>query len=147
MRPTAAALALGLLAAACSPKTGEGSARGERASAPGASLEDATPAPAPLPADFVGDIDARGTEPFWALEIRAGGLKLQRPDHADVTAPNAGPRMAGEAGTFGEAGGPLYATLRIQSCSDGMSDKQYPMAAEVRVDGETLRGCAAPAGG
>jgi uncharacterized membrane protein len=34
-------------------------------------------------------------------------------------------------------------TLRKQDCSDGMSDRTYPWAAEVVFKGETLRGCAA----
>jgi len=31
-----------------------------------------------------------------------------------------------------------------QGCSDGMSDKTYPMDAVLRVDGETRNGCAEP---
>jgi uncharacterized membrane protein len=37
--------------------------------------------------------------------------------------------------------------LRIRpapGCSDGMSDRRYPSAAELLVDGERRQGCAAP---
>jgi uncharacterized membrane protein len=33
-------------------------------------------------------------------------------------------------------------TLRATECSDGMSDRVYPLEAEVQYKGETLKGCA-----
>jgi len=136
-RTLAAIFAAGLLAA-CTPKGDDGSPALEPADAPTAA------ATAP-PGGFAGAIDARGTEPFWALEIRSGGIKLQRPDHPDLTAPNPGPQAQGDAATWGAAGDPLQVTLGKTACSDGMSDRLYPMAATVQACRETLRGCAAPA--
>jgi uncharacterized membrane protein len=33
-------------------------------------------------------------------------------------------------------------TLRATECSDGMSDRVYPLEAEILYKGETLKGCA-----
>jgi uncharacterized membrane protein len=140
-RSIAVIVAIGLIAAACTPKSDEGAAASEPADAP----KVAATQPAAPPTGFAGAINARGTEPFWSLEIRAGGLQLQRPDHPDVNVPNPGAQAHGDAIVWGAAGDPLRATLRQVACSDGMSDRQYPMSAEVQVGGETLKGCALPA--
>src|SRR4051794_11602090 len=36
------------------------------------------------------EFNLRGTEPFWAMNIRRDGLTLQRPDHPDITVANSG---------------------------------------------------------
>jgi uncharacterized membrane protein len=145
--PLTALWAAGLVLGACSPSNDAGVKAEEPASAPVAAPPAAPPVPAAAaaPADpaFAGDIDARGTEPFWGVQVRAGKLTLTRPDHPDVTAPHQGPRLEGDAAVFGVDG--LRLTLRKGDCSDGMSDNTYPLTAEVVVAGETLKGCAAPA--
>jgi uncharacterized membrane protein len=89
---------------------------------PAAPQDRPTPAPAappPAPAAYAGDFDVRGTEPFWAVEIREGGSTT----------------VDGQA---------LAVTLREDAaCSDGMSDRAYPYAAVVVFGSETWRGCAA----
>jgi uncharacterized membrane protein len=148
MRATVA-LAAVLFVGACSPSNDGGVAAEEPASAPAPAPAAPSPAPpqaaasAPLDPAFAGDINARGTEPFWAVEVRGGSLTLKRPDHPDVTSAHQGAKMEGDAAIVGDAG--LRLTLRKAACSDGMSDVEYPLTAEVVVAGETLKGCAAPA--
>ncbi len=93
-----------------------------------------------------GPYDLKGTEPFWSLAIRRDSLSLSRPDHREVLAVNAGPRLTGKRlvweATAIATGGPLTITLEPSDCSDGMSDTRYPHRATVEFGGETLRGCA-----
>lgn len=145
------ALAALLSLSACSPRNDGGVAAQEPASAPPpAPVASATPPapPAPTPPDplFAGDLDALGTEPFWSVEVRAASLTLKRPDHPDVAVTHGGPEAQGNAAVFsgGQGAGALRLTLRKATCSDGMSDRTYPLTAELEAGGETLKGCAAP---
>ena len=115
--------------------------------APMGSTEEAPPpadAPVTVGPDYSGDFDALGTEPFWNVKVRAAGMTLTRPDQADVGAANPGVRVDGEQGVFDATAGERRLVLRLTpgDCSDGMSDRRYGYAAEVWIDGETLRGCA-----
>ena len=96
--------------------------------------------------DFSKAMDARGTEPFWALSIRGTTLTLTRPDHPLLTATAPGAVIQpNQAAWTGKApgGGDLKITLYASSCSDGMSDRIYAYSAEVEVAGEApLSGCA-----
>jgi uncharacterized membrane protein len=103
-------------------------------------------APKTAVSDFSGDIDARGTEPFWAVKIRGTQLTLSRPDQPDLVAqaPGAAIRPGTAAWTAKTPeGATLKVTLYVSPCSDGMSDLRYPMAAEVALAGVTYSGCAA----
>jgi uncharacterized membrane protein len=95
--------------------------------------------------DLRGDIDARGTEPFWAVEIRADGLRLTGVDLAERTAPNRGVRLRGPTASWTSetAEGQRFSVILADGrCSDGMSDRIYPLSAMVQV-GDTRRvGCA-----
>ncbi len=112
----------------------------------------APPTPGPVAApvqvsDFSKDITALGTEPFWNLAIKGTGFTLTRPDHPDLgfAAPGATIRPGQASWTATAAdGAALEVKLFVSPCSDGMSDRSYPMTAEVAVGGETLRGCAFP---
>ena len=91
-------------------------------------------------------MDARGTEPLWALSIRGTTLTLTRPDHPVLTATAPGaviqPNQAAWTGKLA-GGGDLKITLYASSCSDGMSPRVYAYSAEVEVaDGGLLSGCA-----
>ena len=114
--------------------------------APDVAEQEPAPAAAPAPAatgPFDGEINALGTEPFWAVEIRPGSLKMTRPDAADLVVPNPGPRVE-----FGKAVWPaqgLVVTLTEGQCSDGMSDRTYPWFAEVVAGIDTYKGCATQA--
>lgn len=104
------------------------------------------PADAPATSDFSQPMTAIGTEPFWALTLDGTRLKLSRPDERDLIAQAPGAAIrAGQATWTATAvdGQRLIVTLYISPCSDGMSDRRYPMTAEVTVGpSTTLRGCA-----
>lgn len=115
----------------------------------GASEEATPPADAPAASgpDYSGDIDVLGTEPFWTVRIRSGGVALTRPDHPDVSNANPGVRLDGQQGVWDSNGaregeGRLVVRLTPGVCTDGMSDRVYRFRAEVWIDGETLAGCA-----
>ena len=118
--------------------------------APMGASDGAATAPADAPAstapgpDFSGDFDLVGTEPFWGGAIRPDGLSLTRAGQAEVRADNPGVKV--EDGTGLWNAGALVLTLRAEPCSDGMSDRRYGYRAEVTLDGQALRGCAARPG-
>ncbi|MBA3677533.1 MAG: hypothetical protein H0W74_09050 [Sphingosinicella sp.] len=89
---------------------------------------------------------AVGTEPFWGAQIEGRCVTYSHPEDQDGTrvwtrftpAPNGG-------GTWSGSLGGRHFELIVRSepgCSDGMSDRRYPYAAEVAVNGERRRGCA-----
>ena len=87
-----------------------------------------------------------GTEPFWAVEITPQALTYSGVDRPERTAANPGPVLQGGLASWTTktaAGAPLVVTLTATDCSDGMSDRTYPLAAKVEIGGETLTGCAA----
>ncbi|MGH7028561.1 COG3650 family protein [Brevundimonas sp.] len=87
-----------------------------------------------------------GTEPFWAVEITATGLTYSGVDRPEQKAANPGPALQGTVAiwtTETEAKTPLVVTLTATDCSDGMSDRTYPLTARVEIGGESLTGCAA----
>lgn len=120
-----------LMLAACQPKAA-------KEPAPAASA--ATP-PAAEPGV---SLDARGTEPFWAVKVRPSEILLLRPDHPPLRMSNPGPRITGPQAIWaGRADGePLIVAIWLQDCSDGMSDQKYPFAAEVQAGDQSLKGCA-----
>ncbi len=116
----------------------------------GSSEDSAPPADAPASArapDYAGDFDVVGTEPFWAVKIRAASVVLTRPDSPEVSNANPGVRIDGQQGVWDSSGvvedkGRLVVRLTPGVCTDGMSDRVYRFYAEVWIDGETLKGCA-----
>jgi uncharacterized membrane protein len=139
MRKLSLALAAVALCA-CQPQAPDGSAAPPPADAPVAK-----PA-AGVPSAFEGDIDASGTEPFWGLQIRETQITLIRPDpEPSVVGPNPGPVMQGGKAVWNTTSQekPFKVALAEQpGCSDGMSDRRYPLAAEVMVGELTFKGCA-----
>lgn len=128
-------LVLGLTLAACSD--------------PAPTEAEAPPALAPV---VLGDVDlnqplrALGTEPFWAVEITAQNLTYTAVDAAEVQVPNPGPTVQGTTAVYAAAapdGTALVVTLIATECSDGMSDRVYPLTARVELGAQTLNGCAA----
>ncbi|HJV42865.1 hypothetical protein [Caulobacter sp.] len=105
-------------------------------------------APTAMAADYSGDFDVLGTEPFWSVKVRASVMTLARPDHPDATTARLDTRVEGEVGVFDAPMGEHRLVLRLipGECSDGMSDRRYDYFAEVTVDGETLKGCASRPG-
>lgn len=98
---------------------------------------------AAAPAEFQADFSARGTEPFWRIDIKGGEIRLTRPDVPELVATNAGlAALGGRAVWTAQAGQTaVVATLVRGDCSDGMSDLKYPYTAEVKVGDLTLKGC------
>ena len=115
--------------------------------------EDPSPAPAPAEPELtLGGVNlneplrALGTEPFWAVNIGDQGLVYSGVDRPEQTAPNDGPQVAGTTAMWRgqtEQGQALSVTLIETACSDGMSDRTYPLTARVEIGAEVLNGCAA----
>lgn len=87
-----------------------------------------------------------GTEPFWAVEITPTGLIYSGVDRPEQKAANPGPVLQGTVAvwtTATDAKTPLVVTLMATDCSDGMSDRTYPLTAKVEIGTESLTGCAA----
>ena len=90
---------------------------------------------------------AVGTEPFWGARIEGRCVTYSHPEDQQGTrvwtrytaAPGGGRWVGALRGRRFE-----LRTRAAPRCSDGMSDKRYPMAVELVVDGEQRRGCAEP---
>ena len=100
-----------------------------------------------IPAEF----KALGTEPFWALTSTGSGttrtLRYSTPENIDGTLVTVEDETADASirrisGTLEGEGFTLV--LTVQQCSDGMSDRIYPFAAQIVLGERTLRGCARP---
>lgn len=110
----------------------------------------ATPAPAPAPpavtvSDFNKPITALGAEPFWSVTIKGTQLQLARPDETDVVATAPGATIEpGQAAWIGKTaeGQTLEVKVFVSPCSDGMSDRAYPMTSEVTLGRNSWHGCA-----
>jgi uncharacterized membrane protein len=122
---------------------------------PGAPLPPAD-APASAPANAVGTADfsrplnALGTDPFWSLKIRPGGLSFSAAGAKDLAAPNPGPTGGPDQATWSAMspdGRPLTASLRAAACQEAGAGQTYPFTATVQVGGKPLTGCGAYADG
>ncbi len=118
---------------------------------PGETPPAETPAP-PAPPAVLGGVDlnqplrALGTEPFWGVDITPQTLVYSAVDHPGLTVPNPGPTIQGTTAVYAAAGpdgATLVVTLIATECSDGMSDRIYPLTARVELGSQTLNGCAA----
>jgi uncharacterized membrane protein len=90
---------------------------------------------------------AIGTEPFWGARIEGRCVTYSHPEDQAGTRiwTRYGKGPDGETWSGALAGRPF--TLRIRpapGCSDGMSDRRYPFAAALEVQGEKRTGCATP---
>jgi uncharacterized membrane protein len=136
-----------LMLAACQPQAPDGKRAEPPADAPAPPIPPEPPPPPEEPKEFVGDIDARGTEPFWALEIRKETLTLKRPaPDKELAVRNPGAVNDGSQAvwsTVAPDGKAFIVTLVMEGpCSDGMSDLTYPYVAVVTYGALTYRGCA-----
>jgi uncharacterized membrane protein len=91
---------------------------------------------------------AVGTEPFWGARVEGRCVTYITPENQQ------GVRIwtryfnegNGRSAWVGQLGGKKF-EMRVRpeaSCSDGMSDKRYPIAVELTVMGESRKGCAEP---
>lgn len=90
---------------------------------------------------------AVGTEPFWAADVEGRCVTYSTPEDQNGT--RIWTRFDGtpEGGTWAGSvdGKPFVMTAKRQNgCSDGMSDKRYPIAVTLEVGGEQRIGCAEP---
>ena len=92
-------------------------------------------------------LKALGTEPFWAAEVEGRCVTYKTPEDQQGTRiwthVDSGPQGPVWNGALRGRQFQLYVKPST-GCSDGMSDKTYPMEAVLRVDGEVRNGCAEP---
>lgn len=84
-----------------------------------------------------------GTEPFWSATIDGETLVWKTPDNPDG-AKTSVERFAGNNGlglTATLAGDKWVGSVTPGSCSDGMSDRDYPYTVTVNYREKTLFGC------
>ena len=87
-----------------------------------------------------------GNEPFWSIDLAPAGITYSRIEQQPVTGATVQPTVTGNMAVWETTLADkrtLTVTLTGTDCSDGMSDRIYPLAAMVKVGDETLQGCAA----
>lgn len=89
-------------------------------------------------------LHAGGQEPFWSVAVGGQGLVLQRPGQPPLALPYLEEQLPeGRLNLTSEANGQrLELWLAPQRCVDGMSGAVQHLAAELRLDGQLMRGCA-----
>jgi uncharacterized membrane protein len=113
----------------------------------------AAPAPTPSPSPChvqdgrrlaIAPLRALGTEPFWGAIIDGRCVTYSTPD--DPAGERVWTRVSPSGDTFvGALGGrPFRLMISRGWCSDGMSDREYPMRASLAVGAEERTGCALP---
>jgi len=90
--------------------------------------------------DLSEPVSLNGTEPFWGVTVKPDGIKLSRPDAPEKAYMPADFVVNGNRATLQT--GELTINLAVATCSDGMSERRYPLTAEVHVGTEVLKGCA-----
>lgn len=95
----------------------------------------------------VATLRAVGTEPFWGARIEGRCVTYSHPEDQAGTRVWTRYAPAPGGGTWtGALDGQRFElrTRAAPGCSDGMSDRRYPIAVDLLVGGERRRGCAAP---
>lgn len=117
-------------------------------SEPASKMEDAPP-PATTTATLAGvdlaqPVSALGTEPFWGVQITPTTISYTSPDGPPLSGANPGPVVQGTTAAYTTTVGHrlLEVTLIATECSDGMSDRTYPLTAIVKLGDTRLNGCA-----
>jgi uncharacterized membrane protein len=90
---------------------------------------------------------AIGTEPFWGARIEGRCVTYSHPENqAGIRVWTRYTAAPGGGAWVGALGGQRFELLTraAPGCSDGMSDRRYPIEVELLVGGERRRGCAAP---
>jgi uncharacterized membrane protein len=92
-------------------------------------------------------LKAIGTEPFWAASTEGRCVTYSHPEDQKGTrvwASFSGSRDNGRWTGFLGNRSFVMQTRAQPGCSDGMSDKRYPIAVELTIGGERRSGCAEP---
>lgn len=114
--------------------------------------DQAPPESPPEPPPVLGGIDlgkpvrALGTEPFWTVELTGTEMVYTTPEPPERRGPQPNPVVQGTTATYETEmadGTALRVTLVATECSDGMSDRTYPLTAMVKLGDLDLTGCAA----
>jgi putative lipoprotein len=87
---------------------------------------------------------AYGNEPFWNIELSAGGLRLNRLGSESRTWTDVRERTVENGVRFEGDGPPIELTLVREPCRDSMSGAYFGMTARLMLGAEVLRGCALP---
>ncbi|MBE7376709.1 COG3650 family protein [Pseudomonas lopnurensis] len=87
---------------------------------------------------------ASGNEPGWMLTVTTRGMLLARPDQPPVALPYLEERLPGGQLNLSSEANDLQLELWVapQRCVDSASGTINHLTAELRLDGQTLRGCA-----
>ena len=96
--------------------------------------------------DLTQPVRLLGTEPFWGIELTGHELVYSGLERPEQRAPQPRAVIQGTVATLqttSATGTAFDVTLTATECSDGMSDRTYPLTAMVKVGEETLMGCAA----
>jgi uncharacterized membrane protein/predicted small lipoprotein YifL len=95
----------------------------------------------------VAAVRALGTEPFWNVRVEGRCVTYSHPEDQKGTRVWTRHTPGPGGGTWsGSLGGSRF-ELKVRpkrGCSDGMSDRRYPLEAELVVGGERRSGCAEP---
>ena len=87
---------------------------------------------------------ATGHEPGWSVKITDGGLLLERPDQQALALPYLEEQLPGGQTNFSTEANDQRLELWVapQPCLDSATGAVNHLTAELRLDGQTLRGCA-----
>lgn len=87
---------------------------------------------------------ASGNEPSWQVEVGSKGMVLNRPGQEPLALPYLEEQLPDDRLSFSsEANGQrLELWVTPQRCVDDMSGALNHLSAELRLDGEVMRGCA-----
>ncbi|WP_138500805.1 COG3650 family protein [Nostoc sp. PA-18-2419] len=92
---------------------------------------------------------ANGTEPFWSVTVTKTGIVYTSPDVQKQTFPYVAPLKAQARPAdlvrvyrLKGKGNNILIIKKVDTCSDGMSDRQYPYSAIFVLGNKVLEGCA-----
>ncbi|WP_243713937.1 hypothetical protein [Nostoc sp. 106C] len=95
------------------------------------------------------EFTARGTEPFWSLSVTKRGIAYSSPDAPIQTFPYVTPLKAEgrpanllQVYRFKGRGNNILIIKQVNTCSDGMSDKNYSYSATFILGNRVFDGCA-----
>lgn len=93
-------------------------------------------------------VQASGNEPHWSVMINAQGMLLQRPGKPALVVPYMVESVPGGSSSYSsEANGErLELWVAPARCVNSMSGAVSQLSAELRLDGQVMRGCAYPGG-
>jgi putative lipoprotein len=93
-------------------------------------------------------VQAGGNEPGWSVMINAQGLLLERPGQKALVVPYVVESVPGGSSSYSsEANGQkLELWVAPARCVNSMSGAVSTLSAELRLNGQVLRGCAYPGG-